>query len=87
MSFAQIAAVAALLGIGGAIGAIIAMMTAATRVESDFSGFRELFRSYISNKSDGPSLALRDSFEAFELDLASLSETFEKVKAALKIKR
>lgn len=87
MTFTQFAAVAALLGIGGAVGALVAMITAATKVQTDFAGFRSLFQGYISTKSDGDSLTLRTSFDQFESDLSGLTSAFDRLKAALKIRR
>lgn len=86
MTFTQFVAVATLLGVGGAMGALVALITAASKVRDDFSGFRELFRTYIAPKSDGDSLNLKSSFAQFESDLTGLTAAYDRAKLALKLR-
>jgi hypothetical protein len=72
------------LGIGGAVGAVLAVTMTAMRVKASFDAFRETFRAYVVNRSDPETLALADAFDILEGEANAFAQAVERLKRALR---
>lgn len=86
MDISMIALLLSAAGVGGAIGAAAAAITAGSRVAAAFSEFEGVFQDYFETKEDPESRRLRSAFSAFADTLTALASAFAKLKKAMKIK-
>lgn len=86
MDISSIALLLSAAGVGGAIGAGAAAISAGSRVTAAFSEFEEVFQTYFHDKEDPDSRRVRSSFSMLAETLAGMSRAFGKLKRALRIK-
>jgi hypothetical protein len=84
MNGLDLAALATTLGIGGAVGAVAALVVAGRNVFEAFDRFKAAFHTQLDGKSDASSVALRNSFSELEADIGSLNGAFSKVGRAFR---
>ena len=86
MDISMIALLLSAAGVGGAIGAAAAAITAGGRVAAAFSEFEGVFSDYFENKEDPDSRRVRSAFSALAETLTTMAAAFAKLKKAMKIK-
>jgi len=86
MNLIDIVSLLATLGLGGAVGAVLALANTGRATLDAFDRFKRDFHRSMDAKSDSDSVALRASFSSLETDLGSLTGSFAKLLRALKRK-
>ena len=87
MNAEQIAGLLVGLGIGGAVGAVAAVVVAASRLKASVDDFGMRFRAYIAGKTDPDSVDLAESFTTMEAGLARLLDSVNKARRAFTPRR
>lgn len=83
MNVNDLLAVVAILGIGGALGAIATVIGAGARVNEDWEAFRFEFRRYMSGRTDAAAAPVNQAFVALDEELSLFRSAFDKLKRAL----
>jgi len=86
MGWDQIAAFLVALGVGGAVGALLAASIAGARLAAAFRDFASLLRPYLQGRTDAQSLEVRDAFEAFEVQVEAFESSLARLRRAFKLK-
>lgn len=73
-------------GIGGAVGAALAVLTAGNKLTASWNAFAVSFREYTLGRIDPPTQALIVSYEGVDASLGALAAAVQKLKRALRIK-
>lgn len=84
MKLQDLATLSIALGLGGAVGAIAALVATGGRVFTAFEAFRKQFNDSLAGRNDPASTQLRQAFEDLERDLAQLQSAFSAVMRALR---
>jgi hypothetical protein len=71
------------LGIGGALGAILALLAAGARLSGSWLVFSEAFRSFIGGRNDPASEEVRTAFELHEASVRVFTEAVARLRRAL----
>lgn len=74
------------LGIGGAVGAAIAVLVAGARLSASWSALREAILADLGSRNDPPAVALREALDAHEGAVSQLSASVAKLKRALRFR-
>lgn len=72
------------LGLGGAVGAALALTNTGRATALAFNSFKTTFHAKLDGKSDPDSLALKSAFSTLEGDVSSFNGAFSKLLRALR---
>lgn len=86
MSGLEISTLLLSAGIGGAIGAALAVLVSGARLTAAWNGFSTALRAYLHGRNDPESEAVRAAFGHLDLAVQGAVAAFEKLRRALRLK-
>ncbi|HRF61140.1 MAG TPA: hypothetical protein PLH94_14650 [Fimbriimonadaceae bacterium] len=86
MNLQDIASLLVGIGVGGALGAVAALVLAGSRLAESATTFSAQLRDYLRGRSDPDSRALAEAFEDLDARLQTLLATLQRVRRALRWK-
>ena len=86
MNVGDILTLALGLGVGGAVGAVLAVLAAGSKVASGWQAFAFAFREYTIGRTDPATTNLIGAFEAINDSLSALSASIQKLRRALRLR-
>lgn len=86
MSGLEISTLLVTAGLGGALGAALAVLVSGARLAAAWSTFAIAFRGYLHGRTDPESEAIREGFLQLESALQTAVAAFEKLRRALRLR-
>lgn len=86
MNLQDIASLFVGIGVGGAVGAIAALVLAGSRLAESANAFAVQLRAYLRGRSDPDSRALAEAFEDLDRRLQTLMATLQRVRRSFRWK-
>lgn len=74
------------LGVGGAVGAALALFAAGARLSASWSALDEAYKTYRTDRTNENAAALDEAFATHEASVQAFSGAIAKLKRALRIK-
>lgn len=86
MNWADASALLLSLGIGGAVGAALAVLAAGGSLAAAWDAFTVVFRAYTHGKTDPETVGLNQSFEAVRQSVQGLMSAVHRLRRVLRLK-